>query len=615
MSLHAQALLDLHDDLICDLFAGGGGASCGIEAATGRLVDIAINHDAKAVEMHKANHPQTRHFVSDVFEIEPRLVCGDRPVGLLWASPDCTHNSKARGGKPLRDKSRKRRALAWVVTRWAGQVRPRVIALENVEEFAMWGPLVGKSDALRPSKRHRGRTFKAWVRSLKQLGYNVEWRELRACDYGAPTIRKRLFVIARCDGQPIVWPAKTHGPGLKAFRSAASCIDWTLPMCSIFATKEEAKAWAEAHGVASPIRPLAENTMRRIARGVHKFVLDNPKPYFAPVPFFTTVAHGEGSEGGQRWGSGIRDAADPITTLTCKGETALVSAFSVPRYGERPGQEPRARSIEEPAPVVVPGGNGGTLVSAHLGIYYGECDRAASLDEPLRTQGVANRFGLVASFLTQNNGGFHGENNGKSVEDPLTTILCHGQGHHGLMGVNLMTNTSGHGASGLESPCPTVTTAGNQTLVASHIQRDFGQSVGHKADDPIGTITTDRGGHCALVASFMSKFYGTGEGQAVDAAAHTITTKDRLGLVTVKVKGVPHVVTDIAMRMLSPRELFRCQGFPDSYIIDRGADGSPLTKTDQVRMCGNSVCPPLAEAIVRSNCAWLSARPAKRRMA
>ena len=396
-----QMLLDLHCELIVDLFAGGGGASLGIEMATGRMVDIAINHDPAAVAMHKANHPQTRHLLSDVFEADPREVTQGRPVGLLWASPDCTHHSKARGGKPLRDRARRTRALAWVVTRWAGTVRPRVIILENVEEFADWGPLVGPPDRLRPCPRRKGRTFRQWVRSLERHGYEVQWRELRACDYGAPTIRKRLFVIARCDGRPIIWPEPTHGPGRRfPYRTAVECIDWPLPMLSIFASPEEAREWARVHGVGVPVRPLAEATLRRIARGVVRFVLENPEPFIVGVA-----------------------------------------------------------------------GNGGQLVAAYLQSYYGAENRQ-DLREPLRT----------------------------------------------------------------------------------------------------------------------------------------IPTRDRFGLVTVTIAGQPYVITDIAMRMLTPRELYRAQGFPDSYIIDRGADGRRLTKTEQVRMVGNSVCPQVAAALVRANVPEMIAR-------
>jgi DNA (cytosine-5)-methyltransferase 1 len=311
--IFSQHLLDLNGELLVDLFAGGGGASAGIEAATGRTVDIAINHDAAAVAMHRVNHPTTDHHVCDVFEVDPREVTQGRPIGLLWASPDCTYHSKARGAKPIRSGNRKRRALAWVVTRWAGQVRPRVIMLENVEEFAEWGPLAGPPDQLRPCPRRRGRTFRRWVRSLTRLGYQVEWRELRACDYGAPTIRKRLFVIARRDGQPIVWPESTHGAGRALpYRTAAECIDWSIPMLSIFATREEAKAWGRMNGQAAPVRPLAEATQRRIARGVMRYVVNNPRPFIVGV-------------GGRQGQSPPRGLDTPFQTITAKADSVLVA--------------------------------------------------------------------------------------------------------------------------------------------------------------------------------------------------------------------------------------------------------------------------------------------------
>jgi DNA (cytosine-5)-methyltransferase 1 len=532
-----QLLLDTHDELMIDLFAGGGGASLGIEQATGRQVDVAINHDRTAVAMHRANHPQTRHLTSDVFEVDPREVTQGRPVGLLWASPDCTDHSKAKGGKPFRDSARKRRALAWVVTRWAGQVRPRVIMLENVEEFAQWGPLVGTSGELRRCPKRKGRTFRAWVRSLEQLGYVVEWRELRACDYGAPTIRKRLFIIARCDGKPIVWPKPTHGPKTrKAYRTAASCIDWSIPMLSIFATREEAKVWGREHGQAAPKRPLAEATMRRIARGVQRFVLEAAEPFIV-------------SFRGDSAGSAI---GDPLGTITANSYVkrpggaapiGVVAPYLVPRYGERAGQEPRARSADAPAPVIVPTANGASLAAAFLAKHYGGHE----------TPGAP----LDRSFST------------------LTT-----QDHH--------------------------------HLVAAHVQRDFGTSIGHDARDPLHTITSDFGGHAAFVASFLQRYHGQGIGSALDEPASTLTAKDRLGLVTVMIAGEPYVIVDIAMRMLQPHELFAAQGFHAGYQIRAGRDefGQPVifTKTQQVRLVGNSVVPQCAQAIVRANLPELRAR-------
>ncbi|MCW5936771.1 MAG: DNA cytosine methyltransferase [Fimbriimonadaceae bacterium] len=673
MSLFLQHLLDVHEELIVDLFAGGGGASAGIEQATGRMVDIAINHDREAVALHQANHPQTLHLVSDVFEVDPREVTRGRPVGFLWASPDCTYHSKARGGKPIRHANSKRRALAWVVTRWAGTVRPRVIMLENVEEFADWGPLVGPPDALRPCKRRRGRSFRRWVKSLEEHGYEVEWRELRACDYGAPTIRKRLYLIARCDGRPIVWPEPTHGPGrAKPYRAAAECIDWSEPLLSIFATREEAKAWGKELGRPSPIRPLAEKTMRRIARGVKRFVLDNPKP------FLVTLNHG--GDWQRPW-----DISEPMRTVTSARDAhGLVSPLLVPRYGERKGQAPRSRSIEEPSPVVVPSGNGAGLVAASLSSYHSEKGpddvRGCEVDDPIHTIDTQNRHALVAGFLAQHNGGFYDSRNGAGrpldepngavcadgsfqslcaatlieqhgtadaaeIDRPLQTISAGGR-HHGLVAAHLATNTTGHSGGAADAPAPTIATGGHHAviaahfvtnnnsrspsygadqpchtvvsdgarhnLVAAHIQRDFGQSVGSHAGDPIGTVTGGGQGKAALVASFLAKYHGTATGAPVDEPVHTVSTCDRFGLVTVDIDEQTFVVDDIAMRMLQPRELYLAQGFRPGYIIDRGADGKPLTKTAQVRMVGNSVSPPVAEALVRANAQSLIVRDYRR---
>lgn len=528
MSIYPQMLLDLHESLVVDLFAGGGGASCGIEMATGRQVDVAINHDAAAVAMHRVNHPQTDHHVSDVFEVDPREVSQGRPVGLLWASPDCKHFSKAKGGKPV---SKRIRSLAWVVVKWAKAVRPRVICLENVEEFQTWGPLAKNG---RPCPDRKGRTFRRWVRALEREGYTVEWKELRACHYGAPTIRKRLFVVARCDGEPVVWPERTHGPGTgRKYRTAADCIDWSIPMLSIFASPEEAKAWArywrrQGWKMGTPRRPLAEKTLARIARGVVKFVLDNPRPFIVGV-------------GGRMGQSPERSVGSPVQTITGKNDAALIAPYLIPRYGEREGQEPRVRDIQRPHPVVVPTSNGAQLVSAFLAKHYG---------------------GVVGTRLDVPSGS-------------ITTI-----DHHGL--------------------------------VAASLAKLRGTS--HDADpaDPLHTISAG-GTHHGLIAAFLSKYYGVGIGQDVQDPMATIPTKDRFGLVTVTLQGEPYVLVDIAMRMLWPRELYRAQSFPDSYVIDRGADGRTLTKTEQVRMVGNSVPPVETRAIVAANCPWLVARDEARR--
>ncbi len=470
-----QFILPLADELICDIFAGGGGASTGIELATGRHVDIAINHDPEAVSLHQANHPQTRHFVSDVFEVDPRTVTEGRPVGLLWASPDCKHFSKAKGGKPV---SKKIRGLAWVVVRWAKEVRPRVICLENVEEFQTWGPL---GDDGRPCPERKGLTFQRWVAQLRNLGYAVEWRELRACDFGAPTIRKRLFLVARRDGQPIVWPEPTHGAGRKPWRTAADCIDWTLPCPSIFERE----------------RPLADATLRRIAHGIKRFVLE------AAEPFVVRIGHtGHGDAGKDK------PATEPLSTITSKAEHCLaVPTLVQTGYGEREGQAPR-----------VPG-----------------------LDKPLGTLVGGQKHALVAAFLAKHYGGVVG--------------------------------------SKLSDAIGTVTSVDHHSLVTAELQQG--------------------GDHAEQVRALLLAYYGSDQDTPCDEPLHTVTTKPRFALVMVD--GVPHTIADIGMRMLQPRELYRAQGFPDSYVIDRGADGRALSKAAQVRMCGNSVCPPVARAIVLAN--------------
>lgn len=492
--LTPQFILPIAGEIIVDLFAGGGGASTGIEQAIGRHVDVSVNHDRDAVAMHQMNHPQTQHHVADVFEVDPLEVANGRPIGLLWASPDCKHFSKAKGGKPV---SKKIRSLAWVVIKWAKLVRPRVICLENVEEFKTWGPLC---EAGTPCPIRKGQTFERWIAQLRNLGYTVEHRELRACDYGAPTIRKRLFLVARCDGQPIVWPEPTHGSGRKKpWRTAAECIDWSVPAPSIF---ERA-------------RPLAEATCRRIAKGIMRYVVD---------------------------------AAEPFIVNT--------------RNGERAGQQPRVRGINEPYWTVTGLGSQGALVSAFLAKHY---------------------TGVVGSDLA----------------DPLGTATT--VDHHSLVAAHLVaidnqSSNGGHRAA--TEPLLTTVTENRHALVTSHMLKLRGDNVGSATDEPLHTISA-QGTHHAEVRAFLVKCYGTDQDPQLREPLHTVTTRDRFGLVTVK--GEPYAIFDIGLRMLTPRELYRAQGFPESYIIDHGADGRPLTKTAQVRMCGNSVCPPIAAALVRAN--------------
>lgn len=639
-----QLLLDVHDEIVVDLFAGGGGASSGIEMALGRQVDVAVNHDPKAVAMHRANHPQTAHHRADVFEVCPREATSGRPVGLLWMSPDCTFHSKARGSKPIRDREKRRRALAWVGLRWAGQAAPRVLMLENVEEFQDWGPLVAKRDRatgralktveytddkgktrartevaapgervpvddqlLVPDPARKGETFRAWVRALEGHGYRVEWRELRACDYGAPTIRKRLFVVARRDGQPIVWPEPTHGARGSAavrrrerapYRTAAECIDWTEPACSIFATKPEAKAWAKQHGKHSPNRPLADATMRRIARGVMRYVVEAAEPFIVPL-----------THQGRRRGHPLDESA-PTITGAHRGELALVApTLAQTGYGERAGQAPRALDIQEPLGTVVGSGKH-ALVTAHVHRDFGQSvgsDARAPVGTV--TAGANGHAAVVSAFLAQNNAG-HYKGDGRDLRDPAGTVLASGS-HASVVAATLAKLRGTSHDADVDAPLHTVSTGGNHAVVAAHLTHNYTSNTrGGEGDlgDPIKTVTS--GQHAALVSAFLTKYYGTATGQPADAPLDTATTTDRFGLVTVTVDGVEFVVTDIALRMLQPRELYAAQGFPASYVIRAGVDENGelvyFTKTEMVRMCGNAVPPQFSAALAAANCADLA---------
>lgn len=665
-------------ELIIDSFAGGGGASTGIELALGRSPDVAINHDAEALALHRMNHPETMHLPHNVWKIDPVALTAGRPVGLLWASPDCKHFSKAKGGKPVK---RNIRDLAWVVVRWARQVRPRVIMLENVEEFRDWGPISAEGV---PCKERKGEEFKRWCGDLKRLGYKLEHRELRACDYGAPTIRKRLFVIARRDGEKIVWPAPTHGrhddPDViagrkKPWRTAAEIIDWSLPCHSIFLNREDGRE-------VGVNRPLADATMARIAKGVKRYVLDAAKPFVVTCnhsgeefrgqdlgepfktlaaardahglvtpfvtkfransighsleePMHTVTANGENKVrpggcaplgivapvlvgcGGRAGQSRPRSADEPCATGTAKADVclvapvltyaqqgglsrsaeephsticastkdqnALIAPYLVPRYGERPGQEPRTRSVEEPAPVIVPTANGGSLAAVAL-TKFSENSTGQSPDEPVHTvMPGASRHGVVAAFMAQHNEGPRPGAPGRELFEPVSTVTA---------------------------------TGAQQALVASHVINMKGsERADYPAEHPIPTVCAHTT-HAAEVRAFLMKYYGPAIGQGAQDPLHTATAKARFGLVTVEIGGEPYIIADIGMRMLSPRELYRAQGFPEGYIIDRGLkvevregwgdDDGPaevvtITKTAQVRMCGNSVCPPLAQALVAAN--------------
>ena len=558
---------NLRREIFVDNFAGGGGASTGIELAIGRSVDIAINHDPAAIAMHKVNHPNTKHYTEDVWAVDPVDACAGRSVALAWFSPDCKHFSRAKGGKPV-DKNI--RGLAWVIIKWAYLVHPRVIMMENVPEIVTWGPL-GKDN--RPIKSKQGDTFAVflgmlttgvkpnrsaiqeacdaigWKRTSIEmqkilrngLGYNVEFRKMRSCDYGAPTSRERFYMIARCDGAPIRWPEPTHAPkgsfevisGEKQpYRTAAECIDWTIPCQSIFERE----------------KPLAENTLRRIARGIKKFVIDNPNP------FIVTVNHkGDGFRG--------QDIAEPLGTVTAKNGYGVVVPTIMCNNANNVG-----KPADSPLPTLTTG-NRNFLVAPSLIQYHSEQQenevRGQELNEPIQTLDTQNRYALsVAAIMKNYAGGYSGA--GSSVEDPLHTV----------------------------------TATDHNALLTAHILTLRNNMDGQELDEPLSTVTAG-GLHHAEVEAFLIKYFSSGSPKPVDEPLDTITTKDRFAVVTIH--GEEYVITDIRMRMLQPKELFKAQGFPDDYIIDHDADGNPYPKKEQVAKCGNAVTPPTAAALVRAN--------------
>lgn len=540
----------INGELIVDNFAGGGGASTGIELATGYSVDIAINHDPEAIKMHKANHPNTKHYCENVWAVDPVKACNGHPVGLAWFSPDCKHFSKAKGGKP---KDKNIRGLAWVALRWAGLVRPRVIMLENVEEFKTWGPLNRRHH---PIKSKQGRTFEKFVQQLTNLGYKVEFRELIAADYGAPTMRKRFFMIARCDGKPIIWPEPTHAPadseevkaGLKKpYVGAYTQIDFSRPCPSIFDTSEEIK---EKYGIRA-VRPLAQKTMDRIARGLKKFVLDNPEPFIIQC-----------NHGGERRPNDIRE---PMPTITGKHGYGIVEPYMV-QIGQTGFTKDRSKDVREPLTTIV-SKNEHCLISPTLIQYHSETSkdgvRGQTIEDPIMTVDSSNRYGLVASFLQKYyDGGYKGA--GDTLENPL----------------------------------PTVTAWDHNSVVTANLIQMNNHCDGRDLRDPIPTITAGDG-HFGEVRAFLIKYYGQGTGQDIEEPLDTVTSRDRFGLVTIE--GVDYQIVDIGLRMLEPKELYGCQGFPDDYIIDHDYTGKTYPRSEQVRRCGNAVCPPIPAALVRAN--------------
>lgn len=576
----------IHGELIVDNFAGGGGASTGIELATGYSVDIAINHDPEAIKMHKANHPNTKHYCENVWAIDPVKACNGHPVGLAWFSPDCKHFSKAKGGKP---KDKNIRGLAWVALRWAGLVRPRVIMLENVEEFKTWGPL---NRGHHPIKEKQGKTFERFVQQLRNLGYEVEFRELIAADYGAPTMRKRFFMVARCDGKPIVWPEPTHAPAdsekvkaglLEPYVGAYTQIDFSRPCPSIFDTSEEIK---EKYGIRA-VRPLASKTLDRIAKGLKKFVLDNPEPFIIqcnhggerrpndirePMPTITGK-HGYGIvepymvQIGQTGFAKDRskDVREPLTTIVSKNEHCLIEPTLAPYMGTNTTNHPGG-NCKDPIHTITTG-NQQCLISPTLIQYHSETSkdgvRGQTIKDPIMTVDSSNRYGLVASFLHKYyDGGYKGA--GETVENPLPTVTA--WDHNSVVTANLIQMNNHCDGKDIRQPLPTIT-AGD--------------------------------GHFGEVRAFLIKYYGQGTGQDIKDPLDTVTAQDRFGLVTIN--GTDYQIVDIGLRMLEPRELYGCQGFPDDYIIDHDYTGKTYPRSEQVRRCGNAVCPPIPAALVRAN--------------
>lgn len=578
----------INGELIVDNFAGGGGASTGIELATGYSVDIAINHDPEAIRMHKANHPNTKHYCEDVWQVDPVKACNGHPVGLAWFSPDCKHFSKAKGGKP---KDKFIRGLAWVACRWAGLVRPRVIMLENVEEFKTWGPL---NRGHHPIKSKQGKTFEKFVQQLTDLGYEVQFRELVAADYGAPTMRKRFFLIARCDGKPIVWPEPTHAPAdseevkaglLKPYVGAYTQLDFSLPCPSIFDTSEEIK---EKYGIRA-VRPLAPKTMERIARGLKKFVLDNAEPFIVQVnhsgaksdycksanePLNTvTGKHGFGIvepymvQIGQTGFAADRskDVREPLTTIVSKNEHCLIEPKLAPYMGTNTTNHPGG-NCKDPIHTITTGNQqcliSPTLIQYHSETAQGEV-RGQTIEDPIMTVDSSNRYGLVTSFIQKYYGGNY-QGNGSNIKEPLHTI----------------------------------TTLERNAMCAVNLIQMNNHCDGRDIREPIPTITAGDG-HFGEVRAFLVKYYGQGTGQDIKEPLDTVTSRDRFGLVTIE--GVDYQIVDIGLRMLEPRELYGCQGFPDDYIIDHDYTGKTYPRSEQVRRCGNAVCPPIPAALVRAN--------------
>ena len=653
-----NAQINLFDEIIIDNFAGGGGASTGIELGLGRPVTVAINHDPAAILMHKTNHPYTLHLQDSVWNINPEEICAGRPVGLAWFSPDCKHFSKAKGAA-LVDKNI--RGLAWIVLKWAGTVKPRIIMLENVEEFKTWGPVrKGK-----PIKSKAGQTFEKWKNQLSDLGYKIEYRELIAADYGAPTTRKRFVLIARCDGKPIVWPERTHAPAnseevksgkYKPWVSAAEIIDWSLPCPSIFKTSEQIK---NEYGLKA-MRPLKDNTLRRIARGMDKFVIKNNKPFIIPV------GYGENKNQKPR----VNNIADPLGTVVSSVKHNVIDPVLTPyalnhKFNNAPENVNKPLSTitavnghEIVEPVLSPfhihnhTNAGGTnikdpvntitsvgaqmLITPHLSKYFGGVV-GDNLENPLPTVTAIDHNALISPTLIQ----YHTEQNRKEnraydFEQPVKTI--DGSARYGIAAAHLTQYFQGDHYHGPTEPLHTVTTEIREGVTLGYLSEYYGNAKdGIDVNEPLRTITSkDRE---SITMAHVTEFKGQDIGQDVNNPLRTITTSvgefgtvyTRLEKITnnidlkywpqvrkmlnvycdywiaddeiliLTINGVDYFISDIGLRMLTPKELYAAQGFPVDYIIEHDYTGKAYPKSHQVARCGNAVCPPMATALVKAN--------------
>lgn len=595
--------------LIIDLFAGGGGASEGIRSAIGRDPDVAVNHDPEAISMHTANHHDTMHFTADVFEVDPMMIWPEYPVGLLWASPACTHFSKARGSKPV---CKQLRSLAWIVVKWARLRKPAQIYLENVEEFTDWGPVL---DDGQPCPIRKGETFTRFVSELQKLGYDVEWREIKAHEYGAPTIRKRLFMVARCDGKEIVWPEPTHGdpksPEVKSgkrkpFRTAAEIVDWSIPGNSIFMSTEEIKAKKLRIK-----RPLKDTSLRRIGKGLDKFVFKKPDPYTVDQSWIVKYYGGV-------VGSSINSPLPTVTTADHNAlSTAKLTPFVSTYFGERNGEaDGRGATLDKPLSTITSGGMRHSLISPVLiGIDNGSSKSASwSPEAPLTTIVTENRHALVENHMVQLPHVVRDFKSsiGSSMNDPIGTITTQGNGKAALCFSHAVKFRGTNYGYPMTDPVHTITAAGtHQGLVTSYLNSFYGnaEDIGSSMDDPVRTVMTkDRFGKVDIVLDPVTGALWDSETmERIIAVREFIQTycgddlseDERMGIVTIK--GLRYQIVDISLRMLKPRELYNAQGFRPDYIIDRTVDHKPITGTAQVRMVGNSVCPPAAEAIIRAN--------------